>query len=118
MFFDNFDLDDLKYVEFHGGEPLMQSYPVEFLKKIKNLDQLIVKFNTNLTLLPSPELNDLLKKCKRVDFLLSVDDIGDRYEMLRYPGKWDVFTKNIDTLKKEGYKPVSRLGLMWVKDDE
>jgi sulfatase maturation enzyme AslB (radical SAM superfamily) len=63
-----------------------------------------VKFNTNLTLLPSPELNDLLKKCKRVDFLLSVDDIGDRYEILRYPGKWNVFTKNIDTLKKEGYK--------------
>jgi pyruvate-formate lyase-activating enzyme len=104
IFFDNFDLSDLRYVEFHGGEPLMQSYPTEFLKRIKNLDQLIVKFNTNLTLLPSPELNDLLKKCKRVDFLLSVDDIGDRYEMLRYPGKWNVFTKNIDTLKKEGYK--------------
>lgn len=23
-----------------------------------------------------------------------------------------------EELKKEGYKPVSRLGLMWVKDDE
>jgi sulfatase maturation enzyme AslB (radical SAM superfamily) len=104
VFFDNFDLDDLRYVEFHGGEPLMQSYPAEFLKRVKNLDQLIVKFNTNLTILPSPELNELLKKCKRVDFLLSVDDIGDRYEMVRYPGKWDIFTKNMSTIKQQGYR--------------
>jgi sulfatase maturation enzyme AslB (radical SAM superfamily) len=104
VFFDNFDLDDLKYVEFHGGEPLMQSYPAEFLKRIKNLDQLIVKFNTNLTILPSIELDNLLKKCKRVDFLLSVDDVGDRYEIVRYPGKWDIFTKNMSTIKQQGYK--------------
>jgi len=104
VFFDNFDLDDLKYVEFHGGEPLMQSYPVEFLKKIKNLDQLIVKFNTNLSILPSHQLDNLLKKCKRVDFLLSVDDIGDRYEILRYPGIWDIFTKNMSTIKQQGYR--------------
>ena len=104
VFFDNFELDELKYVEFHGGEPLMQSYPAEFLKRVKNLDQLIVKFNTNLTILPSPELNKLLKKCKRVDFLLSVDDIGDRYEIVRYPGKWDIFTKNMSTIKQQGYR--------------
>ena len=107
VFFDNFDLDDLRYVEFHGGEPLMQSYPAEFLKRVKKLDQLIVKFNTNLTILPSPELNELLKKCKRVDFLLSVDDIGDRYEMLRYPGKWDMFVNNMETLKQQGHKTMA-----------
>jgi len=107
VFFDNFDLDDLRYVEFHGGEPLMQRYPYEFLRKVKHLDRLVVKFNTNLTILPSPELNDLLKKCKRVDFLLSVDDIGDRYEMLRYPGKWDMFVNNMETLKQQGYRTMA-----------
>lgn len=104
VFFDNFDLDDLRYVEFHGGEPLMQTYPVEFLKKIKKLDQLVVKFNTNLTVLPSNELSELLKKCKRVDFLLSVDDIGERYEILRYPGKWDIFVKNMEIIKQQNYR--------------
>jgi len=104
VFFDNFDLDDLKYVEFHGGEPLMQKYPSEFLRKIKNLDQLIVKFNTNLTVLPEPELQELLKKCKRVDFLLSVDDIGDRYEILRFPGKWDIFLKHMAIIKNLNYR--------------
>jgi hypothetical protein len=62
--FTQFDLSDLKYVEFHGGEPLMQTYPLEFLKKIKNLKQLVVKFNTNLTVLPSQQLQEILKKCK------------------------------------------------------
>jgi organic radical activating enzyme len=107
VFFDNFNLDDLRYVEFHGGEPLMQSYPYEFLKKIKNLDRLIVKFNTNLTVMPSAELNDLLKKCKRADFLLSVDDINERYEILRFPGKWDIFIKNTETIKKQKYRVIA-----------
>ena len=107
IFFDNFDLDDLKYVEFHGGEPLMQDYPADFLRRIKKLDQLIVKFNTNLTVLPSSELEKLLKKCKRVDFLLSVDDVEERYEILRYPGKWDTFTKNMRIIKKNGYRTVA-----------
>ena len=104
VFFDNFDLDDLKYVEFHGGEPLMQKYPTEFLRKVKNLDQLVVKFNTNLTVLPEPELQKLLEKCKRVDFLLSVDDIGDRYEILRFPGKWDIFEQNMEVIKNLNYR--------------
>lgn len=107
IFFDNFDLDDLRYVEFHGGEPLMQDYPADFLRRIKKLDQLVVKFNTNLTVLPSSELEELLNKCKRVDFLLSVDDIGDRYEMLRYPGKWDTFTKNMEVIKQKGYRTMA-----------
>jgi pyruvate-formate lyase-activating enzyme len=107
IFFDNFDLSDLKYVEFHGGEPLMQDYPVEFLKKIKKIDQLVVKFNTNLTVLPSFELVQLLKKCKRVDFLLSVDDIGQRYEILRYPAKWEIFLKNIEEIKKHGFRTMA-----------
>ena len=104
VFFDNFDLDDLRYVEFHGGEPLMQTYPYEFLNKIKKLDQLVVKFNTNLTVLPSEELSNLLIKCKRVDFLLSVDDIGERYEILRYPGKWNVFLKNMEVIKQQNHR--------------
>ena len=107
VFFDNFDLDDLRYVEFHGGEPLMQTYPYEFLNKIKNLEQLIVKFNTNLTVLPAEELSNLLTKCKRVDFLLSVDDIGERYEILRYPGKWDVFLKNMEVIKQQNHRVIA-----------
>jgi len=54
--------------------------------------------------LPAPELQELLKKCKRVDFLLSVDDTGDRYEILRFPGKWDIFLKNMAIIKNLNYR--------------
>ena len=107
IFFDNFDLSDLKYVEFHGGEPLIQSYPYDFLKKIKKLDQLVVKFNTNLTVLPSNDLLHLLKKCKRVDFLLSIDDIEERYEILRYPANWQTLLQNIQWLKTQNFRLMS-----------
>jgi pyruvate-formate lyase-activating enzyme len=107
FFFEEFDLSDLKYVEFHGGEPLIQTYPLEFLEKVKQLDQLVVKFNTNLTVLPSTELINLLKKCKRVDFLLSVDDVKKRYEILRYPANWEIFLENIKELKKYRFKTMA-----------
>ncbi|MFZ4405575.1 MAG: twitch domain-containing radical SAM protein [Pseudobdellovibrionaceae bacterium] len=105
--FDEFDLSDLKYVEFHGGEPLLQTYPLEFLKKIKNLGQLVVKFNTNLTVLPSQQLQEILKECKRVDFLISVDDIEERYEILRYPAKWNDFEHNLKYMKTLQYRLIA-----------
>jgi len=107
IFFNNFDLDDLKYVEFHGGEPLMQEYPEEFLEKIKKPEQLIVKFNTNLTVLPSKKLEQILKRHKRVDMLISVDDIESRYEMLRYPGKWEKFIENLKSIKEKNFKLIA-----------
>lgn len=107
FFFNEFDLSDLKYVEFHGGEPLIQTYPLEFLEKIKNLEQLVVKFNTNLTVLPSQQLQEILKKCKRVDFLISVDDIEERYEILRYPAKWKNFNQNLNEIKKLNHRVFS-----------
>jgi len=105
--FDEFDLSDLKYVEFHGGEPLLQTYPLEFLKKIKHLEQLVVKFNTNLAILPSKELQEILTKCKSVDFLISVDDIEERYEILRYPTTWNNFNKNLNYMKTLPYRLIA-----------
>ena len=102
--FKEFDLTDLKYVEFHGGEPLLQTYPLEFLEKIENLEQLVVKFNTNLSIIPSQQLQNILNKCKHVDFLVSVDDIEERYEILRYPTKWSVFINNLNHMKTLNYR--------------
>ena len=82
-------------------------YRLEFLEKIKNLGQLVVKFNTNLTVLPAQQLQEILKKCKRVDFLISVDDIEERYDKLRYPAKWKSFNQNLNEIKKLNYRVFS-----------
>ena len=101
--YQNFDLTDLKYVEFHGGEPLLHSYPEQFLKLFGN-QSTVVKINTNGSILPNKDLIKELSKCKRVDILLSIDDIEDRFELLRYPLKWNKIMENLEWYKQQQYR--------------
>ena len=41
----------------------------------------------------------LLKEFKKVMLFVSCDDIGDRFELIRFPGKFDLMTKNLEKLK-------------------
>ena len=97
--FSNFDLSQLKFVEFHGGEPLLHTYPEEFLECFGN-EALTLKINTNGSVFPSPRLQKLFATCKQVDILLSIDDIGGRFELLRHPIKWKDLLSNIQGYKK------------------
>ena len=96
--FENIDIKQIKYVAFHGGEPLIQPYPKDFLTKA-NRKEISVMFNTNGSIFPDKDLMQLLDECKSVHFLLSIDDIGDRFSMLRYPNKWSVVEENIKKFK-------------------
>ena len=42
-------------------------------------------------------------KNKNVEFLFSIDDIGDRFEYLRYPAKFKNVQKNIQKAKDMGF---------------
>lgn len=101
--FDNFDLSNLKFVEFHGGEPLLHSYPEDFLEHFAN-PSLTVKINTNGSIFPSAHLQKMFAKCKQVDILLSIDDINQRFEQLRFPLQWNDLTTNIESYKKLNVK--------------
>jgi sulfatase maturation enzyme AslB (radical SAM superfamily) len=96
--FENIDIKQIKYVAFHGGEPLIQPYPKDFLTRA-NRKEISVMFNTNGSIFPDDTLMELLNECKSVHFLLSIDDIGDRFSMLRYPNKWSVVEENIKKFK-------------------
>ena len=101
--FQNFDLSHLQYVEFHGGEPLLHSYPEQFLQLFGN-ESTVVKINTNGSILPNKNLIKAFSKCKRVDILLSIDDIEDRFEILRYPLKWNKIMHNLEWYKQQDYR--------------
>ncbi len=85
---------------FHimGGEPLL-------IKENERLLDLIIEhgkpeettiwYNTNGTIFPGKVL-EKLKKFKRVQFSLSIDDVGRRFEYQRFPGKWDTVKRNFD----------------------
>ena len=43
-------------------------------------------------------------KCRRVDILSSIDDIEDRFEILRYPLKWNKIMHNLEWYKQQDYR--------------
>jgi hypothetical protein len=43
---------------------------------------------------------DKLKQFKKVMLFVSCDDIADRFELIRYPGKFELMTKNLQKLRE------------------
>jgi sulfatase maturation enzyme AslB (radical SAM superfamily) len=92
----NIDISKLRYVHFNGGEPLLSKEHVEFLHAIPNKSLVQLNYNTNATIRPSAELQQLWAEFELVQLDFSIDDIGQRFEYQRFPAKWD---KVVDNLK-------------------
>jgi sulfatase maturation enzyme AslB (radical SAM superfamily) len=92
------DTHKIKKWHFHGGEPLLADYPWEVLE-LSGPDAHF-HFNTNGSVFPKKL--DMFKN-KNVEFLFSIDDIGDRFEYLRYPAKFKNVQKNIQKAKDMGF---------------
>ena len=83
-------------VTFGGGEPVLNKSTIPLLKKIDSSTAVNIHFNC--TILPSKELLDECSRFKNITFILSIDDIEERFEFLRYPAKWDKAVTNIHWL--------------------
>jgi MoaA/NifB/PqqE/SkfB family radical SAM enzyme len=86
------DLSKIKFVEFHGGEPLMASYPWEIISLLDKTN-ISVKINTNGTIWPESMYEFV--ECQLTEIIFSIDDIDKRLEYLRPPAKFDQLLKNI-----------------------
>lgn len=90
----------LKVVYLAGGEPLLikESYPlIEHLYQVN--PECKVKINTNLSIIKNNKMFDLLTQFPNCYWRVSVDDFGDRYNYIRYPGNWEIFWDNLQQLK-------------------
>jgi hypothetical protein len=91
-------LPDLEVVNFIGGEFFL------FKNNSLILDQ-IIKRNlganifTNASLLEE-KLMSKLEKIPKLEIHISMDGVGEMYEFMRYPGKWDTFVTNVNILLK------------------
>lgn len=86
-------------IHFTGGEPLLSKDHNDFLESVKNKNQVELVYNTNGTIKPSTRLLDLWKQFKKIKLVISLDDIGDRFEYQRYPLNWEKFVDNFNFLK-------------------
>ena len=100
---DNGDFSKVKCIKFVGGEPLLEQDKMISLIEKCNISELSIELITNATTIPNVYLTDLLKKCKTVTVILSVDSYGKMNDFLRKGSNWNVtkeviewFTKNFD----------------------
>jgi len=90
-------LNDLEYLHILGGEPLLWPQLQEFIDRLieNNLAQnMTFEINTNCSVYPSEQLDFIIQNFKHVEILLSVDNIGTRFEIER-GGKWKDILENI-----------------------
>lgn len=84
------DFPDLRLLKMTGGEPFMEHAlhhsTLEYIVKNLPVDEFILDYSTNLTVLPKPEIIELWSQFKRVEITLSLDSIfDDELRYIRYP---------------------------------
>lgn len=85
-----------------GGEPMICDgmYRLfDFCVAKDFAKNIVLKYKTNLTVLPSKML-EYWKYFKKIDFDLSIDGTDKTYEYIRYPAKWQKLLANIEILKQ------------------
>ena len=97
---------DAVLLEFPGGEPFYTGveqhkdylrFLLDYTPEHKSLH-----YMTNGTIFPDDELWEIWKQFKNVDIQISLDDIGERFEYMRWPAKWDEVYQNIKRYQKKG----------------
>ena len=94
----------LKTVAMVGGEPLLineNSDLLDFVPKHVKID-IITNFSTDVT--KSKVFEKLLQR-QKVNWHISLENIGERYEYVRQGSKWQTFIENLETLGKEVRNP-------------
>jgi MoaA/NifB/PqqE/SkfB family radical SAM enzyme len=90
-------LDDIRYIEFTGGEPFLIQEHFDMLQGIVDrgiAHQVEIHYNTNGTHYPEHALS-IWQHFKTVEIAISIDDIGERFEYQRTNAVWAQVEENI-----------------------
>jgi MoaA/NifB/PqqE/SkfB family radical SAM enzyme len=90
--------DQIINVNLLGGEPLLQKQNQRLIDLLHDKRYYVL---TNLAVpMRSNKIADQLLTEKYVDWGVSFETIGDRYEYVRHNAKWDVFNDNLKYVKE------------------
>ena len=95
--------ETIEKILFLGGEPLMNNRHRKFLSKLNDLSKIEVIYNTNGSFLLDNETVFLLKKCKSVEFVVSIDGYQDLNSKVRKNSRWADILKFIDEIKSQNF---------------
>jgi len=94
-------INDIKYIEFTGGEPFMIREHFHLLETVVQkgiAGQVEIHYNTNGTQFPE-HAEEIWKHFKTVEIAFSIDDVEDRFEYQRTNAVWSEVNKNISLFK-------------------
>ena len=90
-------LNDIRYIEFTGGEPFMIDQHFDMLQGIVDrgiAHQVEIHYNTNGTQMPARCI-DIWPHFKTVEVAFSIDDLDQRFEYQRTNATWSEVQDNI-----------------------
>jgi MoaA/NifB/PqqE/SkfB family radical SAM enzyme len=90
-------LEDIRYIEFTGGEPFMISEHFDLLQGIVDrgiAHRVEIHYNTNGTHYPE-HAESVWQHFKTVEIAFSIDDVGARFEYQRMNAVWTEVNENI-----------------------
>jgi sulfatase maturation enzyme AslB (radical SAM superfamily) len=107
------NLETIKQFDFYGGEPFLSKKMWEILKicvekgYAKDIE---LHYNTNGTTWPKETAVWEHFKCINLSF--SIDGIGEQFEYMRFPAKWNEVTNNME--KAREYKVANgNMNISW-----
>jgi molybdenum cofactor biosynthesis enzyme MoaA len=89
---------DLKRIKLAGGEVTIMPDHKKFLQQLIDFDvakNITLVYIVNSTTDPT-QFKDLFAQFKKIEFILSVDGIGDVSDYVRYHSKWNELEENIN----------------------
>jgi organic radical activating enzyme len=92
----------LKHIYITGGEPMVTPAHDEMLDRLIDsgfAKNIWLEYDTNASAI-NDKIVDRWKHFNKVEIRVSMDAIDNQYELIRFGGKWDKFTKNIKKLKE------------------
>ena len=90
-------VDQLRYIEFTGGEPFMIQEHFDLLQRLVDrgiAGNIEIHYNTNGTQYPE-NAKDIWQHFKTVEIAFSIDDVGARFEYQRTNAVWTEVCANI-----------------------
>jgi len=114
---------DLKVLNFRGGEPLYNKKIKNFLEKFPKdrANKVLLHLITNATVWDN-SWEEILSKFKLVRMMLSIDAVSDCYEYIRFPASWENVNSNVQSIiKLPNVKPivhctVQNLNILYLDD--
>ena len=98
------NIQNLKTIYMAGGEPLLIKENIKIIDLIlEKRPDLLLRINTNLSIL-NKKLYDKVKQLKNVHWIVSAESTNERFNYIRWPGKYEVLVHNLKKIQELPHK--------------